>query len=138
MAVLRPQVSGSVFLHSEELFLAATQYEDERGSAGRHLREHLARLLRRAHGLPVDARADTPGQVAAIVRARRALGLEGGELVTVPVPVADELPRAEAEAAIAQATRLAEEAGITGVGYALASPGRGVGIASRWSWYRKP
>jgi pseudouridine-5'-phosphate glycosidase len=65
-------------------------------------------------GLPVDVRADTPKEIVTIVRARRALGIEGGELVTVPVPVADELPRAEAEAAIAQATRLADESGITG------------------------
>jgi len=34
--------------------------------------------------------------------------------VTVPVPAADELPHAEAEAAIVQATKLADEAGITG------------------------
>jgi pseudouridylate synthase len=64
--------------------------------------------------LPVDVRADTPEEVAAIVRARRALGLSGGELVAVPVPAADELPRAEAEAAIAEATKLADESGVTG------------------------
>ena len=76
--------------------------------------DELPAFYSRSSGLPVDARADTPEQVAAIVRARRALGLHGGELVAVPVPAADELSRAEAEAAIAQATQLADESGVTG------------------------
>ena len=76
--------------------------------------DELPAFYSRTSGLPVDARADTPEQVAAIVRARRALGLGGGELVAVPVPASDELPRAEAETAIAEATRLADESGISG------------------------
>jgi len=76
--------------------------------------DELPAFYSRESGLRLDARADTPDEVAAIVRARRALELTGGELVTVPVPAADELPRAEAEAAIAQATQLADEAGVTG------------------------
>jgi pseudouridine-5'-phosphate glycosidase len=74
----------------------------------------LPAFYSRTSGLPVDARADTPEEVAAIVRARRALGLGGGELITVPVPAADELPRAEAEAAIVEATKLVDESSITG------------------------
>jgi len=76
--------------------------------------DELPAFYSRSSGLPVDARADTPQEVAAIARARRALGIAGGELVTVPIPAADELPRAEAEAAIAQATQLADESGVTG------------------------
>lgn len=76
--------------------------------------DELPAFYSRSSGLPVDVRADTPEEVAAIVRTRRALGLQGGELVTVPVPTDDELPRAEAEAAIAQATQLADQAGVTG------------------------
>ncbi|MGB8644577.1 MAG: pseudouridine-5'-phosphate glycosidase [Anaerolineae bacterium] len=68
----------------------------------------------RHSGLPVDVRADTPEQVAGIIRARWNLGLSGGELVAVPVPAEDELPHDEAEAAIEQATRMADAAGITG------------------------
>jgi pseudouridine-5'-phosphate glycosidase len=74
----------------------------------------LPAFYSRRSGLPVDVRVDTPEEVAAIIRARRALGLDGGELVTVPVPAADELPREQAEAAIVRATKLADEAGITG------------------------
>ena len=64
--------------------------------------------------LRVDARADSPQEVAVIIRARRALGLPGGELVAVPIPQADELPYDVAERAIAQATQEAEAQGIHG------------------------
>jgi pseudouridine-5'-phosphate glycosidase len=76
--------------------------------------DELPAFYSRSSGLPTDTRADTPEQVAAIIRSRRELGLSGGELVTVPVPAGDELPRAEAEAAIVQAAKLADEAHITG------------------------
>jgi pseudouridine-5'-phosphate glycosidase len=68
----------------------------------------------RSSGLPVDLRCDTPEEVAAIVRARDALDLSGGTLVTVPIPPDDELPASEAEAAIAHALAEAEAQGITG------------------------
>jgi pseudouridine-5'-phosphate glycosidase len=68
----------------------------------------------RSSGLPVDVRCDTPDAVAAIVRARDALELAGGTLVTVPVPPEDELPAAEAEGAILTAVAEAEAQGITG------------------------
>ena len=76
--------------------------------------DELPAFYSRSSGLPVDIRADTPDQVAAIIRSRRELGLSGGELVTVPVPAEDELPREEAEAAIIRATQLADEGRITG------------------------
>ena len=41
----------------------------------------------RSSGLPVDARVDTPQQVAAVYQAKRQLGLAGGVLVGVPVPL---------------------------------------------------
>jgi pseudouridine-5'-phosphate glycosidase len=66
----------------------------------------------RSSGLPVDVRCDTPQAVAAIARARDALGLPGGMLVAVPVPAEAELPAADAERAIARA--LAEARGIQG------------------------
>jgi pseudouridylate synthase len=75
--------------------------------------DELPAFYSRTSGLPVDTRADTPEEVTAIVRTRRALGL-GGELVAVPVPAADELPRAETEAAITKATKLADDSGVTG------------------------
>jgi pseudouridine-5'-phosphate glycosidase len=66
-------------------------------------------------GLPVTVRADSPAEVAAFLRARESLPeLGGGMLVTVPVPAAEALTPAEAEAAIGEAVRRADERGIAG------------------------
>ncbi len=76
--------------------------------------DELPAFYSRTSGLPIDQRVETPEEVALIAAARDALKLDHGVLVTVPVPEADEFPAAEAEAAIAEANRLADEAGITG------------------------
>jgi pseudouridine-5'-phosphate glycosidase len=68
----------------------------------------------RSSGLPIDVRCDTPEEVAAIVRARDALELSGGILVAVPIPLEEELPAGEAEAAIVRALAEAEAQGISG------------------------
>ncbi|MBN1979637.1 MAG: pseudouridine-5'-phosphate glycosidase [Anaerolineae bacterium] len=68
----------------------------------------------RRSGLGVDARVETPEQVAQIAQMRTTLGLSTALLVCVPVPEADHLPAEEAEAAIAQAIAEAEEKGIGG------------------------
>jgi pseudouridine-5'-phosphate glycosidase len=68
----------------------------------------------RESGLPVDARVDTPEEAAGIVRTKWELGLEGGVLVTVPVPQEAELPRELAEKAIERALAAAEGQGIVG------------------------
>ena len=66
----------------------------------------------RSSGLPVDVRCDDAAEVAAIWRAKQALGLAGGLLVTVPVPPAEEIPAAEIEPIIAQAVGEAEARGL--------------------------
>lgn len=76
--------------------------------------DELPAFFARSSGLPVDVRLDTPGEVAAVVRARQALDLQSGMLVTVPAPADAAMDAAEAEAAIAQATREADEQGIHG------------------------
>jgi pseudouridine-5'-phosphate glycosidase len=65
--------------------------------------DHFPAFYNRDSGLPVDVRADTPEEVAALFRAQRTLGLPCGMLVTVPVPAEFELPADQMEAAIAQA-----------------------------------
>jgi pseudouridine-5'-phosphate glycosidase len=60
-------------------------------------------------GLRVDVRCDSAADVAAIWRAKRALGLPGGLLVTVPIPAEAEIPAAEIEPMIAQAVDEAAE-----------------------------
>ena len=68
----------------------------------------------RSSGLPVDVRVDEPHEVARIARARRIAGIKAGLLVTVPVPWEDEWPAEEAEKAVAEATRQADELGVRG------------------------
>jgi pseudouridine-5'-phosphate glycosidase len=76
--------------------------------------DELPAFYSRSSGLPIDQRVDSPEEVAVIAAARDALKLGHAVLVTVPVPEADELPADEAEHAIAEATRQADEVGITG------------------------
>ncbi|RMF29692.1 MAG: pseudouridine-5'-phosphate glycosidase [Chloroflexi bacterium] len=76
--------------------------------------DEMPAFYSRSSGLPVDVRVDGPEEVAAIIRARRALGLETGLLVVVPIPEEEAIPAEEIEAAIIQATQEAEEQGITG------------------------
>lgn len=54
-------------------------------------------------GYGVDARADSPEDAAAVVRARRETGIPGGVLVVNPVPEADALDSAEVERHLATA-----------------------------------
>ena len=66
----------------------------------------------RSSGLPVDVRCDSAAEVVALWRAKQKLGLPGGLLVTVPVPVDDEIPAAEIEPTILQAVAEAEMQGL--------------------------
>lgn len=74
----------------------------------------LPSFYSRDSGLAVDVRVDSPDEVARIVAASFSAALGHGLLIAVPVPAADELPRAEAEAAIQKATAEAEAQGIHG------------------------
>jgi pseudouridine-5'-phosphate glycosidase len=74
----------------------------------------LPSFFSRSTNLPVDVRVDTPDQAAAIIAAAGRLGIQHGTLIVVPVPEADEIPAAIAEAAIEQAQREADEQGIHG------------------------
>lgn len=76
--------------------------------------DSLPAFYTRSSGLPVDARVDTPDQVADIVHAQRQLGLTGGLLVTVPVPLEDALPAELVEQTIQEALTAAAAAGIHG------------------------
>ncbi|MCW1969384.1 MAG: pseudouridine-5'-phosphate glycosidase [Anaerolineae bacterium] len=76
--------------------------------------DEIPAFYSRKSGLKVDVNAQSVDEIAAIVRARRALGLPGGELVCVPVPADDELPSEIAEQAIVEAQALADAQGIHG------------------------
>jgi len=76
--------------------------------------DELPAFYSRHSGLRLDTRVETPEEVAGVAEARTALGLPMALLVCVPVPEADELPAAEAEAAITQAVEEAEATGVSG------------------------
>lgn len=76
--------------------------------------DEMPAFFSRSSGLAVDVRVETAAEVAALLRAHQALGLQSGLLVTVPVPQAAAFDDEAAEAAIAQAAREADEAGILG------------------------
>ncbi|MBZ0280331.1 MAG: pseudouridine-5'-phosphate glycosidase [Anaerolineae bacterium] len=74
----------------------------------------LPAFYTRSSGLPIDARVETPSQVAQIIAAAHQLETRHGILIAVPVPAADELPAEQAESAIQQATDEAEAQGVHG------------------------
>lgn len=66
----------------------------------------------RDSGLKSPLRMDTAAEIAAAQLMRTRLGLPGGQLVANPIPLADEIPRAEINPAIEQALVEAEAQGI--------------------------
>ena len=68
----------------------------------------------KSSGLPIDARVDTAVEAAQIIKAKYNLGLAGGILIGVPVPDQFAMSNDEAEVAIQQAVKLAEEQHIRG------------------------
>ncbi|MBD0370272.1 MAG: pseudouridine-5'-phosphate glycosidase [Pyrinomonadaceae bacterium] len=76
--------------------------------------EEMPAFYSRTSGLMVDARVDSPEEVARVAAAQRALKMEGAILVTVPVPVDAEVPAALLEEVLGAAIDEAERAGIKG------------------------
>lgn len=76
--------------------------------------EEMPAFYSRTSGLLVDARADSPEDVARIARAQRSLKTEGAILITVPVPSEAEVPAALLEEALHGAIDEAARVGIKG------------------------
>jgi pseudouridylate synthase len=76
--------------------------------------DNIPAFYSRDSGLRADVNARSAADVAAIVAARRAWGLPGGELICAPVPAADALPPGIAETAIQAAQAEADAQGIHG------------------------
>ena len=74
----------------------------------------LPAFYTRHSGFGVDYRADSPAELAAMFNAQWELGLKGGMLVTNPIPEEYSMDKAVIDAAIEQALKEAEEAGIKG------------------------
>jgi len=71
--------------------------------------DELPGFYSRESGLPVSARADTPDEVASILRAHWELPSAGGLLVGVPCPESDAIPFEEVQDALRQAATEARD-----------------------------
>ncbi len=76
--------------------------------------EELPAFYSRDSGLSVDYRVDSPMEIAQVLRAQDALGLNSGELITVPVPEASAIPFSQMEAVINDAIADMQAEGISG------------------------
>jgi pseudouridine-5'-phosphate glycosidase len=76
--------------------------------------DELPAFYLRRSGLPVDARADTPEEAAAIARAQFELEKDGALLVCVPVPAESEVPADVLNETLATALAEAERDGVNG------------------------
>lgn len=76
--------------------------------------DELPAFYSRRSGLKVDARVDTPGDVASIFQAQRKFGNESALVVVVPVPSEFEVPIEEIQPVLTTALEDAEWKGITG------------------------
>ena len=68
----------------------------------------------RSSGLPVPLRLDSVAEIAALVRAKAALGLTGGVLVANPIPAEAEIPAGEIDEHVGLALAEAESAQVSG------------------------
>jgi pseudouridine-5'-phosphate glycosidase len=76
--------------------------------------DELPAFYSRSSGLAVDARVDSPAEIAQIFRAQEALGIRRALLVTVPVPEEFEVPAASLDQALETALRAADREKIKG------------------------
>ena len=68
----------------------------------------------RTSGLPIDARVDSPAQIARLFKAQRDLNISSALLVTVPVPAEFEVPAEQLRNVLSEALGEAQQDGIAG------------------------
>jgi pseudouridylate synthase len=76
--------------------------------------DEMPAFYARESGLPVDARCDSPEEVERLFRTQRDLGIESSLLITVPVPLAAEVPEALLNKILDESLGDAEQSNITG------------------------
>ena len=75
---------------------------------------NLPAFYTRESGFKVDYRLDTPDAIAGAMQAQWTMGLQGGMVVSNPIPEAYAMPRATIDAAIEQALQEARAQGVAG------------------------
>ena len=76
--------------------------------------DELPAFYARHSGFPVNARVDSPEEIASMITAQRDLAYPGGMLITNPIPAPYNMPEAVINKAIDQALSEAQSQGITG------------------------
>jgi pseudouridine-5'-phosphate glycosidase len=76
--------------------------------------DEMPAFYSRQSGLPVDIRCDSPEEVTQLFRTQRELGVESALLVTVPVPVEDEVPEEALKKILDQSLADAAESNVSG------------------------
>lgn len=76
--------------------------------------EELPAFYTRKSGFKVDYKVDTPAEIAAIIGAKHNVGLQGGVLITNPIPQQYSMPEDVINKAIDQAIKEQNEQGIHG------------------------
>ncbi|HVG29525.1 MAG TPA: pseudouridine-5'-phosphate glycosidase [Pyrinomonadaceae bacterium] len=76
--------------------------------------DEMPAFYTRSSGLAVDVRCDSPEEVCRVARARREMRMPGALVVTVPVPVEDQVMGYVFEGALEKALAEAAEAGVSG------------------------
>jgi pseudouridine-5'-phosphate glycosidase len=76
--------------------------------------DELPGFYSRSTGLPVDCRLDSPQAIADLMRAKWDFDLDGGLLITNPVPQAHAMPAERIDQAIAQALQEMAQQGVGG------------------------
>lgn len=76
--------------------------------------DSLPAFYTRSSGLGVDCRSDSPAEIALMMHSKWQLGIDGGVVVTVPVPKEHAMPAAEIDEVIEEALAAMTEAGIGG------------------------
>lgn len=76
--------------------------------------DELPAFYSRASGLKVNRRLDTPGQIARVLQAKWAAGLQGGVVIANPIAAEHEIPHERIEGYVAQALHEAQQQGVEG------------------------
>lgn len=76
--------------------------------------DELPAFYTRTSGLKVDYRIDSPKEAASIIKMKRAMKLDGGILITNPIPEEDSYDPKEIDKAIEEALKDVEKDGIKG------------------------
>jgi len=76
--------------------------------------DEMPAFYTRTSGLPIDARVDSPAEIARLFKAQRDLNISSAVLVTVPVPKDFEVPSEQLQRVLNEALEDAERNGIAG------------------------